>query len=552
MKNFYNRTILLLVLVALFTPQAEGQAKSQLNLADIMKGNEWVGNLPEQIQWYNQSEIAYFSWNPENRPTADLYSYNLRSRQLAKVENEARESLLPSQMVYSNDVKIRLFQRGGNLFIEEVKSGKTTQLSNTLEPVVSPRFSADGKAIIYQSGTNLFKRDLQSGFVTQFTDFRTGSAGTGGTGMALRQGAGATTGIGSESRQGVGVADQDRWLREQQSDLFDYFKVRQERQAAMGSRSRGQQGAQSSVPERPRTINLGDGGAAGIDICPKQRFVTYNTYERPASASKNTIVPNYITASGYVENIDSRSKVGSPSTVVGLTIYDTEKRTSYRVKTSDIPGIRDVPKYKIDDYGFAGTEYDDDRKVNVSSVVWSADGAYAVVNVTSHDYKDRWIMLLNPETGDLSLLDRQHDEAWIGGPGSRQTGFMPDNRRIWFQSEESGYAHLYTIDVTTGAKQALTSGEFEVYSPQISNDKKWWYFSSNEVHPGERHFYRMPLDGGTRTKITGMTGSNEVSLSPDEKWIAMRYSYSNKPWEIYVMENKPGATAVQVTESAVG
>jgi hypothetical protein len=46
-----------------------------------------------------------------------------------------------------------------------------------------------------------------------------------------------------------------------------------------------------------------------------------------------------------------------------------------------------------------------------------------------------------------------------------------------------------------------------------------------------------------------MKGGNEVDLSPDEKWLAIRYSYSNKPWELYVQPNKPGAKAVQVTNS---
>jgi dipeptidyl aminopeptidase/acylaminoacyl peptidase len=86
----------------------------------------------------------------------------------------------------------------------------------------------------------------------------------------------------------------------------------------------------------------------------------------------------------------------------------------------------------------------------------------------------------------------------------------------------------------------------------LSLDEKWWYFSSNEVHPGEKHFYRMPVDGGARTRITSMEGGNEVSMSPDEKWLAIRYSYSNQPWEIYVMENKPGAQATRVTESVTG
>src|SRR3546814_19756665 len=46
-----------------------------------------------------------------------------------------------------------------------------------------------------------------------------------------------------------------------------------------------------------------------------------------------------------------------------------------------------------------------------------------------------------------------------------------------------------------------------------------------------------------------MKGGNEAVLSPDEKWLAIRHSYSNKPWELYLQANKPGAEAVQVTES---
>ena len=37
------------------------------------------------------------------------------------------------------------------------------------------------------------------------------------------------------------------------------------------------------------------------------------------------------------------------------------------------------------------------------------------------DNKDRWLARLDPATGTLDLLDRQHDEAWIADrefPGS--------------------------------------------------------------------------------------------------------------------------------------
>jgi dipeptidyl aminopeptidase/acylaminoacyl peptidase len=44
-----------------------------------------------------------------------------------------------------------------------------------------------------------------------------------------------------------------------------------------------------------------------------------------------------------------------------------------------------------------------------------------------------------------------------------------------------------------------------------------------------------------------MTGNNDVSLSPDEKNMAILYSYSNKPWELYLQANTPQSQPQQLT-----
>ena len=51
------------------------------------------------------------------------------------------------------------------------------------------------------------------------------------------------------------------------------------------------------------------------------------------------------------------------------------------------------------------------------------------------------------------------------------------------------------------------------------------------------------------TQITTLPGAHEVTVSPDEKTLAVRYSYANKPWELFVMDNKPGAKMRQLTNS---
>jgi len=59
----------------------------------------------------------------------------------------------------------------------------------------------------------------------------------------------------------------------------------------------------------------------------------------------------------------------------------------------------------------------------------------------------------------------------------------------------------------------------------------------------------MSVWGGEPVQITSMEGGNEVTLSTDEKFLAIRFSAANKPWELYLQENKPGAEPVQITHS---
>src|SRR5690606_32549486 len=152
-------------------------------------------------------------------------------------------------------------------------------------------------------------------------------------------------------------------------------------------------------------------------------------------------------------------------------------------------------------------------------------------------------------------LDRQRDEAWIAGPGiswwggESSVGWMADGRRFWFQSEASGYSHLYTVDVATGQVTQLTDGPFEVSEPVLSKDGRTWFFLSSEGSPFERHVYRMDADGGERTRLTSLTGRNDFALAPDGEHLALLYSPSNRPPEVYVQRARPGAEAGRVTDS---
>jgi dipeptidyl aminopeptidase/acylaminoacyl peptidase len=340
-----------------------------------------------------------------------------------------------------------------------------------------------------------------------------------------------------------------RVARREQTELFDVLKSRAQDERATAAERR----ALFTPVKTLRELPAEDKTLGGVQVSPDGRFVTYRLTKQ-AEGGKITIVPSYVTASGYTEDIPNRTKVGAPQSTSESFVYDTQRDTIYNISTKEIPGIKDLPDY-VKDYPeqlAQRQKANEDRKVNIQSISWAEDGKNAVVIISAQDYKDRWIMKLNAETGKLSLLDRQRDEAWIAGPGINGfgggTGWL-DNTHFYFQSEASGYSHLYVVDVTTAAKTQLTSGKYEVSGLKLSNDKKTFYFQANMEHPGVTDFYRILVTGGAPVKLTSLKGGNEVDLSPDEKWLAIRYSYTNKPYELYLQPNKPGAKPIQVTNS---
>jgi dipeptidyl aminopeptidase/acylaminoacyl peptidase len=184
--------------------------------------------------------------------------------------------------------------------------------------------------------------------------------------------------------------------------------------------------------------------------------------------------------------------------------------------------------------------------VQLFQLQWSEDGRRAAMLARSADNKDRWVLLLDPATGKTRVLVALHDDAWTNGPGAFTLGWLPDNRRVYFESERDGFAHLYTVSVEGNAQPVqLTRGAFEVSDVRLSTDKTKFYFTSSEEGFAERHLYSMPTSGGTRTRLTRMVGNHAATISPDERMLALIWSYSNRPPELYLEPNEPAEPPVE-------
>ncbi|MBW3468069.1 S9 family peptidase [Arthrospiribacter ruber] len=512
------------LLIALAFCMVGGLFAQSLSVEKIMQDPKWMGHFPSNVSWDQKGEIIYFNYNPDNHPEDSLYKIHLNSpEKIQLVSLEEKRRLIPSNADINSARTKKVFTQQGNLIIYDIQKGERNVLISMGEDISNAKFLNDESKISFNMNNNIYVFDTEKGNLEKITSIKSGD---------------------KPKESEPKLSQKDEWLKKDNLDLLGVVREREEKKEKTKAYT------EATKEAEPFIYYTGKKQLTNLQLSPDGKFATFSLITRVDN--NRTIVPDYTHVSGYTTDINTRSKVGDEQMKVEMAIYNLEKDTVYLVNSSNLPGIKDLPDY-VKDYPEKTWE-EKERDLVLSGPNFSKDGKYAVINAYSNDNKDRWIALLNLENGELKNLDRQRDEAWIGGPGIGRSwggatfGWLPDNKSIYFQSEATGYSHLYTLDVSSGKKTQLTKGDFEVFDPKISRDGKYWYLTTSEIHPGERHLYMMPLAGGRMEKLTNMTGNNDSSLSPDEKNIAILYSYSNKPWELYIQANEPGAVPVQLTD----
>jgi dipeptidyl aminopeptidase/acylaminoacyl peptidase len=499
----------------------EAKPSSALAIEQIMQGERFVGYLPEDVRWGHDSRAVYFSWNPGQDTLRQLYKVLAKGGQAPQAVGLEEELAMPRPGVYSQDFSQMVYEKYGDLFLLDIASGQARQIINTVGREYSPAFAQADAKIVYAYENNLYAWDIASGAIEQLTDLRKGS-----------------------KKKDIAPSSQQKWLIEDQLALYEVLRSRKAEQAAQNASQ------EARKPKRPLEVYYGNKRLFNLQASPDLRFVTFTMLAE--AENNNTRVPNYLTESGYTEELSARPKVGGTQATYEMGIYDRQRDTFYLLSLAGLEGIKAKPaflkEYHRDTLPFQ-PEYNEPRPVSMGRPVFSPAGKAAMA-LRSQDNKSRWIVSLDLERGTLKQLDWQQDEAWIGGPGININNLeWIDEERLYFQSEATGYSHLYIANIKTGEKKQLTSGNFEILAAQLSRDKRWFYLSANAEGPHEQHFYRLSAAGGKLQRLTTLPGRHEVSLSPDEKQLAIRYSASNQPWELYLMENKPGAPMQRLTQS---
>jgi len=487
--------------------RSNASAAFDFTIPNMMRGPELYGREPMQVRWTPDNRWIYFQWL---EPGADfrerLRPFRVRPTAGAKPERVSDAHMdsvgpLLAAGVLSRDRQRRAVSFQGDVYLVDMRANSARRLTDTPAVESNPSFDREGQRVFYVRDNNVFALTLGTGLTHQLTDIRSGPA--------------PETPKPPEGQRGR-LAEQQRALLESVRDQLARDSVQKtEREAREKSRS------------KPLYLNRGE-SVAELSVSPSGGAVLVRLVTQPTAALRAN-VPNYVTASGYTEDITLRTKVGDAQS--------TERLAFVKLPSGEVRWLRPLPG-------------DSTRPApSVQLAGWSDAGDAALLVAEGRDFKARVTQRVDGATGALSTVDVLRDSAWVGGPCGGCAGWTDEGRRVWFVSEADGYAHLYSAAPDGRDRRQLTSGKWEVLSASLAPDQRTFILETSEGSPFERHVYRMPIAGGARTRLTRAPGGHSAVLSPDGALLADVASTSNRPPELFVQRAEPGAIAAQLTTS---
>ena len=499
------RKILLAALIAVPAGAQQAPSTFDFSIKNIMRGPELYGRVPQDVRWSADSRWIYFNWV---EPGSDWRETPKRFRVRA-VPGSKPEKVTPAQfdsagaLVTTGDRsgngRFMAVEYGGDIYVTDMQRGTTRRLTQTIVRERQPEFSQDASRVYFIRENNVYSIDLSTGLLRQLTDLRQGPEPT-------------------DSAKATGQRGR---IEQQQRDLFEAIRDR----VRADSIARAERRERESRALKPHYTQRGE-EIAQISPSPLADALIITT-RIPAQGARGNDVPRFVTETGYVEQIRGRENVGDAQDkgrvgLINLTTGNLTWLKPYAVDTAN---------------GFA------------IPLGWSDDGKRGAFYGYTSDNKTRVLQTVDA-SGKLTTLETLRDTAWIGGPCAFQcAGWYDGGRRFYYVSEATGYAHLYTVAADGTDRKQLTSGKWEVLDVDLSPDEKTFYLRTNEPSPFEDQFYRMSVKGGSREKITSKSGRHVVTVSPDGSLLADVYSFVNRPPDLYLMRNRPGAEMSQLTVS---
>ncbi len=173
---------------------------------------------------------------------------------------------------------------------------------------------------------------------------------------------------------------------------------------------------------------------------------------------------------------------------------------------------------------------DGDPEQYLTAITWNPDSKSVFVGVLNRDQNHLKMNHYNAASGELAkTIFEEKSDIYVEPQHSLL--FFPNSSSdfIW-QSQRTGYNHLFHYNLEKGLVAQLTKGDWSVTEVLGFNEKKKEiFYASTQETPLERHLYKINWTNFKTQKLDAEAGMHAGILSKDGSWLYDSFSNANSP-----------------------
>lgn len=500
-----------------------------ITLEKIMSHPDWIGRQPENPYWADDSQHVLYQRKQAGNELKDWYVHGIDGNPALTVGLAEQHKTANRSEVYSADGQYRAYLFQGDVFVKLLADNRVVQVTRTAAKESAPKFLNNG-TLAYQVGNNYFSWNPATGSSEQLVEIKMAEAPK-------------------------DIAEPDSYIAKAQHRLIEFVALSHKN--AKDKEQRKKQLKQDNHAMFKQTWYLGkDNEVVDSSLSPNGKWLAVALSKESSWRDKGDIMPNYITGKGNIKAEKVRRRVAdSKAESHQILLLDLVNQSRHELGFETLPGWDEdvLAAVKAENYRREGKTYASKaapRHISLmyrGAMQWNAAGDQLALMLEAWDNKDRWLSKVDFKAMQLVSKHRLHDDAWVNY-NFNDFGWFNHSDSLYFQSEESGFAHLYLLDDQDRIRQ-LTRGSYEVSNPVLSKNDQYVYFKANKKHPGVYEIYRVDTGSGQVTGLTSLNGMNDFSLSPDEQKLLVLHSEIAMPPEVYIHTIGSGERARRLTHT---
>lgn len=186
--------------------------------------------------------------------------------------------------------------------------------------------------------------------------------------------------------------------------------------------------------------------------------------------------------------------------------------------------------YNIKDQSTTFLKIEGEKDQYLTAITWSPDSKYIFVGVLNRGQNHLKMNQYDAATGSfVKTLFEETNDKYVQ-PQHPLVFFPKSNTDFIWQSQRSGYNHLFHYSLEKGLISQITKGDWLVTDILGFNEKKKEiYFVSTKETPLERHLYKINWTNFKMQRLDNAEGMHTGVLSSDGNYLFDVYANANTP-----------------------